>query len=223
MKGSPSAGAALATTSAAGRALRTRPPSLAVHTPTTATLVMAPLLHQLVAAVLLLVAYTHGMSIPECEDTSGYTVFVSNGFTIHVDSYTKNLLPTLSEARDEDGNFRTYQSCIDHATSTARASLLSRTDNDRAFELSLSKVPFRVYNGKDGEHFAYSGGCARGCVYSQVRDDIGGRRDRSGRRDRVRRSALLRFLLLLLQVEMFLPRARRESARARSGGGGRPR
>jgi hypothetical protein len=112
------------------------------------------------------------MNIQSCNNMSGFKTFTSNGFTIHVDSYSSNLMSQLSPVTDSDGNALTYRECIDHATKEARARLLSRTDNDKPFELALSKVPLKIMKGAEGgeepSHFAYSGSCAKGCVYTHL-------------------------------------------------------
>mmetsp|Transcript_20737 Transcript_20737/g.43233 ORF Transcript_20737/g.43233 Transcript_20737/m.43233 type:complete len:339 (-) Transcript_20737:42-1058(-) len=121
------------------------------------------------------------MNIAECNKMSGFTGPLEgmSGFKVYVDGYTSGILDDASESQDEHGNPRTYRECLAHATSEARSRLSNRTNTNEAgegiFELALSKVPLKIMNGassstgdEGAQHFAYSGSCAQGCVYSHM-------------------------------------------------------
>ena len=132
-------------------------------------------------SLVLLLGYSPqnvaSMNIATCEDNSGFTLVPDmNGFSVYVDGYTLDLLDSESASLNESGNARTYRECLAHATSEARIRLASRTVDDAPFLNALRKVPFKISNGPTGDgspeheavHFAYSGRCARGCVYSHL-------------------------------------------------------
>jgi len=111
------------------------------------------------------------MNIAECDDMLDFTQLPladMSGFSVYVDSYTESILDTLSEVINVD-NFYTYRECLSYATQTARERLLTRTSSgDKAFSLSISKVPFKIMGTGGSDHFAYSGSCAKGYVYTYL-------------------------------------------------------
>ena len=108
------------------------------------------------------------MNIAECDDYTGFTLIPDmNDFQVYVDNSVLAILDDESEVEDGSGGYKTYLECLAYATGEARSRLSTRTaSGDKAFELSLSKVPFKIMGSGGDDHFAYSGECARGCVYT---------------------------------------------------------
>ena len=128
-----------------------------------------------------LASSTSAMNIHSCNDLDGFSeVPGMNGFRVYVDTYSNSILDDTSESQDEQGNYRTYRECLAHATHEARIRLGNRTavsssSGDTVFDIALAKVPLKIMNGGpsgggDGgaQHFAYSGQCAQGCVYTHM-------------------------------------------------------